>query len=70
MSVRSCFQYWILDLERYYWILDCRLGIALSQIEDEVHFDSLFTALGARRATRGPLLTTIYSVWRQESAPE
>ena len=29
--------------DEVHWILDGRLGIAASQIEDEVHFDSLFT---------------------------
>eukprot|EP00972_Heterocapsa_arctica_P088828 13099706-Heterocapsa_arctica.AAC.1 len=53
----------------YYWILDWRLGSALSQIEDEVHFDLLFIVFGARRAAPGPLCLTIYSAWCQESAP-
>eukprot|EP00972_Heterocapsa_arctica_P027497 4043474-Heterocapsa_arctica.AAC.1 len=45
------------------------MGIALSQIEDEVRFDTLFMVFGARKATRGQLLLIIYSVWCQESAP-
>eukprot|EP00972_Heterocapsa_arctica_P089531 13201488-Heterocapsa_arctica.AAC.1 len=36
----------------YYWILDWRLGIAESQIVDEVHFDLLFMVFGVRKATR------------------
>eukprot|EP00972_Heterocapsa_arctica_P031812 4687863-Heterocapsa_arctica.AAC.1 len=44
--------------------------IAISQIEDEVHFDLLFSVFGARRATRGQLRLAIYRVWCQESAPE
>ena len=39
----------------YDWIPDWRLGIAASQLDDEVRLDSLFTVFGARRATRGPL---------------
>eukprot|EP00972_Heterocapsa_arctica_P090452 13343624-Heterocapsa_arctica.AAC.1 len=35
----------------------------------EVHFNSLLTVFGARRAPRGPLGLAIYGVWGQESAP-
>eukprot|EP00972_Heterocapsa_arctica_P046650 6883850-Heterocapsa_arctica.AAC.1 len=38
-------------------------------MEDEVHFESLFTDFGVRRATRGPLRLTIYGAWSQESDP-
>eukprot|EP00972_Heterocapsa_arctica_P027128 3989143-Heterocapsa_arctica.AAC.1 len=38
------------------------------RLETEVHFDSILTMFGTRKAPRGPLCLAIYSVWCQESA--